>query len=289
MNCKNLKKLLADPHTYIVPGVYDGISAKLAEKAGFQVMSVTGNGLSACALGLPDVGLMSMREVVDYSRNINSAVNIPVLADADTGYGTALNVIRTVKEFEQAGLSGIHIEDQVSPKKCAYYEGEKELVSVEHQVYKLKAAISARKNSDFCIIARTDALLVYGFEEMLLRTKKYVEVGVDGIFVVGFSSIEQIIAFKNEFKDIPLIINLNDTNPLNELGFTCLEKLGVKLILYPATARSAAAKAISDAFICMQTEGNTKKIIDTLLPLDTFSKMMDMEIYQELEKEYVCD
>lgn len=289
MNCKNLKKLLADPHTYIVPGVYDGISAKLVEKVGFKVMSITGNGLGASALGLPDVGLMSMREVVDYSRNISNAVNIPVIADADTGYGAALNVIRTVREFEQAGLSGIHLEDQISPKKCAYYEGKKELVSIEHQVHKLKAAIATRKNTDFCIIARTDALLVYGFEEMLLRTRKYVEVGIDGVFVVGFSDIAQIAAFKREFRDVPLIVNLNDTNPLNKVGFKCFEELGVKLILYPATARSAAAKAVLDTLSCLHADGNTQKVLDELLPLDEFSSLMGAGDYQELEKKYVRD
>jgi 2-methylisocitrate lyase-like PEP mutase family enzyme len=280
--------MLSDQDTYVVPGAFDGITAKVVEKVGFQLMSITGNGLSASALGLPDVGLMSMREVVDCSRNIANCTTIPVIGDADTGYGSALNTIRAVSELEQAGLAGIHIEDQVVPKKCAYYEGKRDLVSAEQHIGKIKAAISARKNPDFCIIARTDALRVYGFEEAVKRGRLYTAAGADALFVVGLSSPEEIARFKREVS-APLIVNVNDGSSLSEMKTNELNKLGVKFVFYPATLRSAVAQAAYLSLLSLYQNGNTEDVKHGLMSLADFSELMNANIFQTLEREYVRD
>lgn len=164
--------MLGDRETYFVPGVFDCIGALAVEAAGFQAALVSGNAVSASALGLPDMGLLTMTEVVDASSRIARSVDIPVIADADTGYGQPLNFMRTVNEFERGGVAGIHIEDQVSPKKCAYYGGTHEIVPVDEFLRKLKAGIDARENPDFCIIARTDAMVSYGREEAVRRRQQ---------------------------------------------------------------------------------------------------------------------
>ncbi len=281
-----LKKILTDRQTYIVPGVYDCISARLAEKAGFKLVSVTGNGMVAAVLGLPDVGLMTMREVVDCSRNIASCISLPAIGDADTGYGSALNTVRTVREFELAGLAGIHLEDQASPKKCAYYAGKRELVSIGHQVHKLRAVVETRQDKDFCLIARTDALLPYGMKEAAKRARAYMEAGADAVFVVGFTGEKEIDDFKRTCRDVPLIVNINDNNPLNGLGLKGFADLGVKLAFYPATLRSAAARAIKDALACL-AGGSTRPLLDGLMALDEFNQVLDVGFYQQLEEKYV--
>ena len=176
-----LRELMAQPSTLVAPGAYDGISARLIEAAGFQALYRTGGGTSASYLGHPDLGLLTLTEMVDHARRIAASVRIPVIADADTGYGNALNVIRTVHEFERAGVAGIHLEDQVFPKRCGFLRG-KAVIPREEFVTKIKAAVSERLSDDFVIIARTDARAVEGLDAAIERCKYYADAGADALF-----------------------------------------------------------------------------------------------------------
>ena len=182
MQAKKLRQLISQPILLLPPGAYDAWSARLIEKAGFPVVYMTGYGVSASAIGQPDIGLLTMTEMVNVARNMVNAINIPLIADGDTGYGGILNVIRTVREYEQAGIAAIQVEDQVYPKRCGHMEG-KQLVPVEEMITKLRAAVHARKPPDFIIIARTDARAVTGLQDAIARANAYAEVGADVIFL----------------------------------------------------------------------------------------------------------
>lgn len=283
---KTFKKILLDGNSYIVPGVYDGISAKIVEKVGFQLMSITGNGIAASTLGMPDIGLISMKEVADRAASIASCTYLPIIADADTGYGNGLNIIRTVTEFESAGVAGIHIEDQVSPKRCAYYGGRRNLVSVDEQVEKIKAAVYAKNDKDFCIIARTDALRSSGLKEAIERSKKYLEAGADAFFIVGLSDKAQILEIQREIK-APIVVNINDGDSLGRYSLEDFNELGVKFIFYPATIRSAAARAIKRAMESLHECGHTQNILQNLASLDEFNEIMDVSKYIKIGEMFV--
>ncbi len=283
---KTLRQMLSDDKAYIVPGVFDCIGAKVAENAGFKLIAVTGNGAAASMAGLPDLGIVTMTEVINCSKNIADCTDIPVIADADTGFGQTLNIMRTVHEFETAGLSGIHIEDQVSPKKCPYYGGNKhEVVSVEHHVNTLKAAQAARKDKDFCIISRTDAIVSYGFDEAVSRSNQYLEAGADAAFIVGLSSIEEVERAVKLVKG-PLIVNVNDTSPLNAFSEERYRQAGAKLILYPATIRNVFLKQAMEAMLHLKQHGNTRQILEKFASLKEFRDLVELGRYEELEREF---
>jgi 2-methylisocitrate lyase-like PEP mutase family enzyme len=186
--------MLSRPGTVTAPGAYDALSARIVEAAGFPAVYMTGYGSSAALLGQPDVGLLSMAEMVENARRIVQAVSVPVIADADTGYGNALNVARTLRAYEAAGVAGIHIEDQVAPKKCGHMAG-KQVIPAEEMVQKLRAAVEARRDPDFLIIARTDARAVNGLADALMRGECYRDAGADMLFVEAPESeaeVEQI-------------------------------------------------------------------------------------------------
>ena len=280
-----LKNMLGDRETYFVPGVFDCIGALAVKASGFQAALVSGNAVSASALGLPDMGLLTMTEVVDASSRIARSVDIPVIADADTGYGQPLNFMRTVNEFERGGVAGIHIEDQVSPKKCAYYGGTHEIVPVDEFLRKLKAGIDARENPDFCIIARTDAMVSYGREEAVRRANKYLEVGADAVFVVGCSTLEEVGMVAREVSG-PVVVNVNDISELNRYSQETFRQLGVKLVLYPATLRSLFLKQALDTMKHLYENGNTADRLDRLATLPEFQKATKVPEYEAWEYQY---
>src|SRR5215471_10643282 len=201
----SLRKLLEGSEPILAPGAYDALSARLIEAAGFTAVYMTGFGTSASLLGRPDVGLLGMSEMVDNARRIVQAVGVPVIADADTGYGNPLNVVRTVHEYEQAGVAAIHIEDQVAPKKCGHMEG-KQLVPVEDMLAKLRAAVAARR-TDLVLIARTDARAVEGMDGALQRAKLYREAGADVIFFEAPQSEAEIETVAKQLAGVPLLFN----------------------------------------------------------------------------------
>jgi len=171
---KSLRKILAEEKTILVPGAYDALSAKILKQAGFRVVYMTGSGVTASLTGMPDVGILTMTEMVNQARNIVTAIDMPLICDADNGYGNPINVIRTVKEYERAGVAGIHIEDQVAPKKCGHFEG-KQVIPAEEMVKKIEAAVYTREDEEFLLIARTDARSVKGLDEALKRARLYAE------------------------------------------------------------------------------------------------------------------
>jgi 2-methylisocitrate lyase-like PEP mutase family enzyme len=238
---QRFRQLLADDQIYPVPGVFEGFGALAAESAGFDLLYVTGNGVSASLIGMPDYDFLTMREVVDAHQRIANIVDVPVIGDADTGYGEILNVYRAIQEFERAGIAAVHLEDQASPKKCAYYKATMELISKENFCLKIRAAVKARKDPDFAIIARTDAYRPFGFQETLDRCKSYVEAGADMVYVVGMTDLQEIKAISDCVK-VPLMANCNDGAGLALVPLEQLRAVGVKILLYPAILRSAYIK-----------------------------------------------
>ncbi|NBI77566.1 methylisocitrate lyase [Anaerotruncus colihominis] len=280
-----LKNMFRDRETYFAPGVFDCIGAMAVEKAGFHTALISGNAVSASMFGLPDMGLLTMSEVTQSASHIAHSVEIPVIADADTGYGQPLNFIRTLHEFERGGIAGIHLEDQISPKKCAYYGGMHEVVPKEEYLRKLKAGIEAREDPDFCIIARTDALVSYGRETAISRANDYLEAGADAAFVVGYSSIEDVEAMARGVHG-PLVVNINDTGELNRYSHEVFRQLGVKLVLYPATLRSLFLKQALETMDCLNKDGNTQQKLDSLATLTEFQKLTKVSEYEAMEYKY---
>ncbi len=203
---RRLRELLAGAEPIVAPGAYDGLSARLVEQAGFPAVYMTGFGASASLLGRPDVGLLSFGEMAGHARRLVQAVEVPVIADADDGYGNPLNVVRTVREYEAAGVAALHIEDQVSPKRCGHMEG-KEVIAASEMVEKVRAAVEARRSPELVIIARTDARALEGLDGALERARRYRDAGADMLFVEAPESEEEVALVAEAFPDTPLLFN----------------------------------------------------------------------------------
>jgi 2-methylisocitrate lyase-like PEP mutase family enzyme len=227
---KRLRELLAAPDMLVAPGAYDGITAKLIEQAGFSALYMTGAGTSA-SFGLPDYGLLSMTEMVGNAARITAATSLPLISDADTGYGTELNVVRTVREHERAGTAGIHIEDQVSPKRCGHLDG-KEVVSREEFVAKIRAAVATRRNPDFVVIARTDARSVLGFEEAILRANAALAAGADMAFVESPQSVEEVGEVPRRVRG-PCLLNVVWGGKTPQVDMRDAQAMGYRLAILP--------------------------------------------------------
>jgi 2,3-dimethylmalate lyase len=240
--CQRLRQLIDQKQGLVVPGAYDGVSAKLIEQAGFPVVYMTGYGASASRLGLPDMGFAGLAEMVDHARNMAAAVSIPLIADADTGYGNALNVRRTVAQYESAGVAGLHLEDQQLPKRCGHLAG-KVVVPAEEFAAKIRAAVDARTDPDLVIIARTDAIAVNGMDDALRRAEAAVKAGADMLFVEAPTTEEQIERVARTF-DTPLLFNYAPGGRSPLLPFSRLRELGYAVILLPVDTLFAAARAV---------------------------------------------
>lgn len=225
-----LRALLAGPDMLIAPGAYDGITARLIEQAGFSALYMTGAGTSA-SFGLPDYGLLTMTEMVGNAARITAATTLPLISDGDTGYGTELNVVRTVQEHERAGTAGLHIEDQVSPKRCGHLDG-KELVSREEFVAKIRAAVATRRNPDFLVIARTDARSVMGFEESILRANAALAAGADMAFVESPQSVEEVQAVPRRVRG-PCLLNMVWGGKTPQIDMRDAQAMGYRLTILP--------------------------------------------------------
>ncbi|MEM7828696.1 MAG: isocitrate lyase/PEP mutase family protein [Candidatus Aenigmatarchaeota archaeon] len=283
-----LKKKLLDRRGLVVPGCYDALSAKLIERCGFEALQASGFALSASMLGLPDVGLISFYEVLMQTRNIVNAVEIPVMADADTGYGNALNVIRTVREFERIGCAGVNIEDQVFPKKCGHMEG-KRLISEEEMVLKIMAARDAVEDPDFVINARTDAISVYGIEEAIKRGNSYAKAGADIIFVEAPESVEDIRRIVKEI-NAPVSINLFDAvtggkTPL--LSIDELRQMGVARISIPVGLIFAATRGMINYLSELKKYGILPARSDLVVSFDEFKSITGYREIKLMEERYL--
>ena len=267
----------------IAPGVYDGLSARVAEGAGFSVVYVSG-GAVARSTGVPDVGLMTMSEVLDRTRQIVDAVDCPVIADADTGYGGSLNVRRTVREFERSGVAGIHLEDQAMPKRCGHYE-DKTLVEPGVMEARIQAALDARVDPRFIIIARTDARAVEGLEAALARSRRYAEAGADMLFVEAPQSEHEIETIA-EALDTPLVINMFQGGKTPLLPASRLQELGYSLMLVPSDLQRAAIHGMKRAAETLLGEGSTASFADHMVSFAERERLVGLGGYVELDDRY---
>ncbi|MXW29592.1 MAG: isocitrate lyase/PEP mutase family protein [Chloroflexi bacterium] len=254
-----LRELLASPGIVPAPGAYDCLSAAVIERAGFPVVYMTGAGTSISRTGYPDIGLTTMSEMVANAAAIARTVSVPVIADADTGYGDVLQVQRTVREYERAGVAGIHIEDQESPKRCGHLD-DKRVVPQEEMVRKLQAALDAREDDDFTIIARCDALAVTGWDDALRRCEAYVEAGADVLFLEAIQTREQATDVTGRF-DVPVLYNFVETGKSPLLPVAELEALGFKLVIFPISAMLAALRTMTDLMRELRETGTTAHLV----------------------------
>ena len=280
-----LREMLARPEPLLAPGAYDSLSARLIEQAGFEVVYMTGFGTSASLLGRPDVGLLSFGEMVDNARRIAHAVDVPVIADADNGYGSPINVIRTVQEYEAAGVAAIHIEDQVAPKKCGHLQ-DKHLVEVEEMVQKVRAAVEARHSDDFLIIARTDARAVEGVDRALERARRYREAGADMLFVEAPESEDEVVAVAKAFPDVPLLLNWAEGGKTPPLSRERLQELGYSLILFPLSALFIATHAMQESLVELRKHGSPLPIMDRLTGFQEFLDIIGLPEIRELDRRF---
>ncbi len=248
-----LREMLAGSEPVLAPGAYDGLTARLIERAGFRAVYMTGFGTAASLLGRPDIGLLTLSEMVDNARRIAQAVEVPVIADADDGYGNPINVIRTVQEYEAAGVSAIHIEDQVSPKKCGHMEG-KQVISGSEMAEKVRAAVEARRSEDFVVIARTDARAVEGMDGALERARLYRKAGADVLFVEAPQSEEEVAAVAEAFPDVPLLFNWIEGGKTPPVSLGRLKELGFRLIIFPVSTLLAATRTVGEVLARIRTD-----------------------------------
>lgn len=284
-NAKKLREILARESTVLVPGAYDAFSAKVLKQAGFEVIYMTGSGVTASVIGMPDVGLLTMSEMVQQARNIVNATDLPVICDADTGYGNALNVIRTVREYERAGAAGIHIEDQVAPKKCGHFEG-KQVIAAEEMVKKIEAALYAREDDNFLLIARTDARSVIGLDEALRRAHRYAAAGADMIFLESPQTVEELEIIAKELREVPVLVNMVEGGKTPVLPFEELEAMGFKIVLYPTSGIRAVAKTLQDIATHLFAYRNTKAVAEHLISFEGKNKITGLAGTIDLEKKF---
>jgi 2-methylisocitrate lyase-like PEP mutase family enzyme len=280
-----LRERIEAGETVLAPGCYDALGARLVEEAGFPAAYMTGFGSSASRLGRPDVGLMSLPEMVDNARRIAQAVDIPVIADADTGYGNSINVIRTVREYEAAGVSAIHLEDQVMPKKCGHMSG-KQVVPAEEMAAKVSAAVAARRSPDFLIIARTDARAVEGLDAALSRARLYREAGADALFVEAPQSDSEIEAIAAAFPDVPLLFNYAEGGKTPAVPHAFLRELGFSLVIFPLSMLLAATVSMRAALAQIKADGTPIELLASLLPFEEFLRFIGLPEIEELEQRF---
>jgi methylisocitrate lyase len=282
-----LRALLARPGLIIAPGVYDALSARICEMVGFEAVSHSGYGTAAATLGCPDIGLLDLTEMVRQVGAVARAVQIPVLGDADTGFGNALNAHRTVQEYVRAGAAGLFIEDQVSPKRCGHMRG-KQVVSKEEMLGKLRAAMDARDelDPDFVIMCRTDAIAVHGIEDALDRAKAAVDLGVDMVFVEALETREQMERVGREVK-APLMLNLIEGGRTPLVTYREAEALGFKYLALAITALSAAARGMYDVLRRVREDGASDRYLDRLFTFQEFARIVRLDRFREMEDRYL--
>jgi methylisocitrate lyase len=279
-----IRTLLKDKGQLIMPGVFDALSAKIANRAGFEVLFITGYSLSATLLGEPDFGLLTQTEVVHAAQRICAIVDVPVIVDADTGYGNAINVIRTVRDLIRASAAGIFLEDQVWPKRCGHMKG-KQVVPLDEQLNKLRAAIEARQENDLFIVARTDSRQALGLQEAITRGIAFKEAGADAVFIEAPES-------KAEMKEIarhvpgPLVANMLERGVTPLMAPEELKDLGFDLIVWPLAPLYSIARSLSNVYMTLRRDGSTLTILDQLMPFDEFNEIVGLKDKYALDAKY---
>lgn len=282
---QTLKQLLQRDKLLVAPGCFDGLSARLVEEAGFEAAYLSG-GAVARSMGIPDIGLVTMSETIERAGQAVSAVKLPVIADADTGYGNAVNLVRTVREFERAGVAAIHIEDQITPKRCGHLDG-KEVISIPEMAKKLEAALAARTDADFCIIARTDARGVHGLDDAIERARVFAKLGVDAIFVEAPQSEEELAEIPQRLPGVPLLVNVFKGGKTPMLPVERLQAMGYRIAIYPSETQRAAIHAMRRALSTLKREGTTESIDDSLTTFKERDKVVGLDDWQKIEQQYL--
>ena len=281
---KLVRRHLNEKGQLVMPGVFDALSAKIASHAGFEVIFITGYSLSATLLGEPDFGLLTQTEVVSAAQRICSVTDTPVIVDADTGYGNAINVIRTVQDLSRAGAAGMFLEDQVWPKRCGHMKG-KQVIPLDEQLKKLRAALEARNDHDFYIVARTDARQALGLTEAITRGIAFKETGADAVFVEAPEN-------KEEMKEIarhvpgPLVANMLERGVTPLMSPQELKDLGFDLIVWPLAPVYSVAQSLAEVYSTLRRDGSTTAILDRLMPFDDFNEIVGLEQKYSLDRKY---
>jgi len=281
---KNLRSMLKSSKPLVIPGVYDAIGAKIAEKVGFDAMFQTGYGTSATLFGMPDYGFIGATETLDNARRICRAVSVPVIVDSDTGYGNALSVWKLVKELESAGASGIFLEDQKWPKRCGHMQG-KEVISQEEYTEKLGAALDARENKNFIVVARTDARATEGLDAAIERGIKNKKTGADAIFIEAPRSLDEMRTIGRSIKG-PLVANMIEGGATPMSSSEILNKIGFKIILYPLSVLFANTFATMNILEELKKTGTTSKFKQKVVNFDQFNDLVDLPKFRKMEKQY---
>ena len=268
----------------IMPGVYDALSAKIAARAGFEVIFITGYSLSATLLGEPDFGLLTQSEVVGAAQRICAVVDTPVIVDADTGYGNAINVMRTVQDLIRAGAAGMFLEDQVWPKRCGHMKG-KQVIALDEQLKKLRAAVEAKQGGDFFIVARTDSRQALGLTEAITRGLAFKEAGADAVFIEAPESKEEMKEIAHQVPG-PLVANMLERGVTPLMGPKQLKELGFDLIVWPLAPLYSAAQSLTEVYTTLRRDGSTLAILDRLMPFDDFNRIVGLEEKYALDAKY---
>jgi len=280
---KNLNEIIKNGEFIMAPGAYDALTARIIERQGFNAIYMTGFGTSASIFGLPDRGLLTMTEMVQNASRIVNAISIPLIADADTGYGTVINVSRTVKEYEKAGVAAIHIEDQVWPKRCGHMLG-KEVIDVNEMVGKITVAVETRRDPDFLIIARTDALATHGFDHAIERANLFAEAGADIIFVEAPKTKNQMRKIPKLFNKKPLLINMGPRTP--NLPVEELKEMGYAIAIYPGVCLAATILACREDVRLLKETGRQREFKEVLQSFAELNEFLGVPYYNELEKKF---
>lgn len=282
-----LRGKLAEGRLLLAPGAYDGLTARLVEQAGFPVVYATGAGISNSQLAMPDVGLATMNEILEQVRKMVGAVEIPILADIDTGFGNAVNLFRTIREFERAGAAAVQIEDQVSPKRCGHFNG-KQIVSFEEAVGKIRAAVEARSDPDMVIIARTDAIAVAGMDEALRRGKAFLEAGADVIFVEAPNSREELALVGRSLPGAK-VANIVEGGKTPVVGAADLASMGYSIALYANLVLRSSVFAIQQNLAHLRDHGDTQGVLDQIITMQERANVTRKDYFDQVERRFVTE
>ncbi len=282
---EQIRELVRRPEPLLMAGVYDALSAKIAAAAGFEATFVSGYSVAATALGEPDFGLLTQTEITATARAVGAAISIPVLIDCDTGYGNAVNVVRTVRDMQRAGAAGIFLEDQVWPKRCGHMRG-KRVIPLEEQLAKLRAARDARGTADLFLVARTDARAAVDLDEAIRRGRAFRDVGADAVFIEAPESVDELGAIARALPDVPLVANMVEKGRTPLLSKEELRELGFQMIVCPLAGLLAAARALRETYRHLRQHGTTRDILDRLLAFEEFNALVDLEAKYALDQKY---
>jgi len=281
------KTLLGKPGIIAAPGAYDCLTAKIIEKTGFPAVYMTGAGTSVAKYGYPDLALTTATEMVSSARDICSTVDIPVIADADTGYGGVLNVQRTIRDYERSGVAAVHLEDQEFPKRCGHLDG-KQVIGVSDMVSKIKAAVDARNDPDFTLIVRTDALAVTSWDDTVDRCWQYIDAGADVLFVEALRSRNEAEAITKLFP-VPLLYNLVETGKSPLYNISELEDIGFKIVIYPVSALLTVCNVVSNVMSELKQFGSTEHLVENMVSVTEAFDMVGLSDMLEASENYDPD